>query len=263
MDIIERKYLNHEDTNLGTPCIDGRKRLSVWKCKGRRNQIVYSWKCYNCGDHGHTHFRPVKYNQANKIRNVLPVEGEALTDQCKAWPYKYGITDAEIAAYRIEYDRKHHAIILPVYDDQGLKAQQMRKLDGMPKYLTSICAKRGGKPLFYGKKSGNILCLTEDILSAIKVSRLATPNLSHKNLNSVNGVALLGTSLTSEQAVKLARLNPSEAFIFLDNDNYVVKKQQRKIKKLLDTYLDCPVHIVRQGKDPKELSMQELEAILL
>lgn len=93
--------------------------------------------------------------------------------------------------------------------------------------------------------------MTEDVLSAIKVSRVPG------NV----GVALLGSSLKEPQAVKAARLGRDVA-VFLDNDNEQVRANQRKARKMLEPLAKGEVSILEQDKDPKEFTTEELREIL-
>ena len=76
------------------------------------------------------------------------------------------------------------------------------------------------------------------MLSAIKAGRHAT------------GMALCGTSMHDVHLRKILELQPKRVLICLDNDNSIVRKQQRKCKKTLDKFVD-DVLIIRMSKDLK------------
>lgn len=93
--------------------------------------------------------------------------------------------------------------------------------------------------------------MTEDVLSAIKVSRVPG------NI----GVALLGSSLKEPQAVKAARLGGDVA-VFLDNDNEQVRANQRKARKMLEPLAKGAVSIIEASCDPKEMTTEEIREML-
>jgi hypothetical protein len=244
------EYVNHNDyPDLGTPCNDVKRRLRVYiGAEGTKR-----YHCYKCGQDGFVYGKIVAKPQP-KVVPDKPVNGVSIPLDKRVWLYKYGITDQEIDVYKIRYSPKDDAIVLQIYDDHGLAMQQLRYLgESKIKYKTIPCrANLKHKPMFITKSTAKTLVLTEDILSAIKVSRL----------EGVVGVSLLGTSISPAQVMMLKQLKVEQAYVYLDNDNAVVKRQQVRIKKLLDNYLNCDTKIVRVGKDPKELTVTELKQIV-
>jgi len=264
-------YLNHNEyPELGTPCSDVKRRLRIYiGAEGTKR-----YHCYKCGQDGFVKGKIKVTQQQPKVVVDKPVAGVTIPLEKRVWLYKYGVTDQEIEAYKIRYSTQNDAIILQVYDDHGLALQQLRYLgDAKIKYKTIPCRPDlKYKPMFisdrdlsaisiasakqeefrHSKSKAKTLVLTEDILSAIKVSRL----------DGVVGVSLLGTSISPGQVMQLKQLGVERAYIYLDNDNAIVKKQQVKIKRMLTNYLNCDTTIVRVGKDPKELTMNELREIV-
>lgn len=203
--------------------------------------------------------------------------------RARAWVRRYGITDDELRNNSVGYSEYLGSVVFPVFDQEGtLLVYQYRpivrevgerfqdtqpEVEGggrkAPKYITRRQKDReGGVDLFVARPSWSAgsdhdergvatrVILTEDVLSAIKVSRVP------ENV----GAALMGSSLKEKQAVKASRLG-RDAAVFLDNDNEEVRKNQRKARKLLEPMMRGSVRIIEQDKDPKDFSTRELKEL--
>ncbi len=203
--------------------------------------------------------------------------------RARAWVRRYGITDDELRANSVGFSEYLGAVVFPVFSEEGvLLTYQYRPIvrevgekiaNGQdtggtgqaPKYITRRQKDRaGGTDLFVARRGWSSgtdrdeheprdqrVVLTEDVLSAIKVSRVPG------NV----GVALMGSSLKEPQAVKAAKLG-RDAAVFLDNDNEEVRRNQRKAKKLLEPMISGTVDIILAGCDPKEMTTEELRETL-
>lgn len=198
----------------------------------------------------------------------------------RAWVRRYGVTSDECKRNSIGFSHRLGGVVLPVFAEKGgLVAYQLRPVvqgtggqvpDGeddsrrrtYPKYISRRKNGRpGGVDIFVARDGGDsgtgvpdspsCVVVTEDVLSAVKVSRV----------EGVVGVAIMGSSLKEEQAVKIARIAPNVA-VFLDNDNQQVKDNQKKAARLLEPLVSGEVRVVKADKDPKEHSNQELEELL-
>lgn len=252
---MTRYYLNHNDYD--SSCTDHKHRM---QCDVKNGKVF--WKCYKCNTKGTfsaRHFNPERKAVA-KVKGQIP-RAPDFPWKYRAWLYKYGITQKEIQDYGIYcglYEFKHmerpqYCVVLPVFTADGQVMQQARFFNkSLPKYLSQYVQDTEHKPLFWGGAASDRLVLCEDMLSAIKVSKLYN----------TTGIALLGVDLPTNEVNRISTAKPKEVFVFLDNDNHIVKKNQRKIKKVLDTYLSCSVQIVKHDKDPKECTLDELEELL-
>lgn len=202
--------------------------------------------------------------------------------RARAWVRKYGITDDELRANSVGFSERLGAVVFPVFGEEGaLLAYQYRPIvreiggkvsDGKdsegdretPKYITRRQKDRaGGVDLFVARTCRNSgadnpersvctrVVLTEDVLSAIKVSRVP------RNV----GAALMGSSLKEQQAAKAAEIG-RDAAVFLDNDNEQVRRNQRKARKLLEPLVRGSVTVIEQDRDPKAITTSDLRRIL-
>jgi hypothetical protein len=160
-----------------------------------------------------------------------------IPDTGKVWLYKYGITEEEIREYKFGSYHNGSRLFLPVFDDDNLIYYQGRLLVGKgPKYLNVRAA--GAKNVFFktiDKTNCSTLCITEDILSAIKVGRY------------VQGVALLGSymPLSLTQIIK----GYGRVYLWLDPDK---RKEAAKYAKQFSSLTGVSVIPLFTDKDPKE-----------
>ena len=144
------------------------------KCGSKDNLGRYddgSAYCFGCGyTTGSSHYVPKNNNPESTVVK-LPRDCVATLDpKAVAWLNKYGITPTERAMYRMLWSPSREQLIYPLYKGDELRAFQARNFA-----TEAACKYRShGKihDILYplGKKQ-NILILTEDLLSAIKVSR--------------------------------------------------------------------------------------------
>lgn len=169
---------------------------------------------------------------------------------------QYGITMEEIRQHKICYSKHWDRVILPIYDGDGLLTVQARALlpDRKPKYLTITRPGVGHRPLWVHPKTDyDTIVITEDILSAIRVSRLPK----------IKGVSTLGTGIDLHGVNFIKYLSPSKVYIFYDHDNAEVKRIEIKVKNILALSLGVDIVVIREGRDPKELTDAELKELLI
>jgi len=189
----------------------------------------------------------------------------------RVWPMKYGITEDELNANRVGYSERSGGIVLPTFDAKGILSafsvrfdkngiERFKKYTGRsPAKYRTYRAKNvtGFNRLFVADKAHGtsiigsklVAVLVEDVLSAIKVSRIA------------EGIALQGTGIDDEAVFTLAK-KYDIIFIWLDNDNNQVKKSQSKLIKRLQLY-NRNINIIYTDRDPKEFTTKEIENILI
>ena len=156
------------------------------------------------------------------------------------WLLKYNITMDEIKRYGIKWCPSKQLLVLLIRTDYW----QGRNFGyGNQKYKSS-----GNKPLtIYGK--GDILVVVEDVLSAIKIARLAYEGYS--------GFPLLGSSL-SKQAESLLSKKYKKVYVWLDRDK--AKQAVRIRNRLREIGIDS--RAIVSPLDPKEYSKEELKEYL-
>jgi hypothetical protein len=256
---------NHEE------CNDSRGRLYV-----RRTPYGYYYFCHNCGYKGRSRsdeltpqetIKAVERLQENQVvaPNEIKLPDDFITDipdRGLAWLYKYGITDGEIGRFGFGFSRTLNRLILPVFRDQDLIYWQGRALDPeqKPKYIN---IRAGGKGVFFqsdfltssicsgmlaGGRVGredHLVCIVEDILSAIKVGRVT------------NAIALLGSYIPDS----LSRILDSydRVFVWLDSDK---RKEAIKYSQRIQVLTGKQTKVIYTEKDPKEYTDNEIRQVL-
>jgi DNA primase len=146
--------------------------------------------------------------------------------------------------------QKERRIILPVWFDRKIVGYQARALgDQKPKYLGAIFNLEESV-IFYSKKAiTDTIIITEDILSAIRLSKFA------------NSVSLLGTSFDRDgsRLFKLLSCGPRNFILWLDGDEAGTKAAINLKKQLL---LYGNVNIIYTREDPKNLSDRQIKEYL-
>ena len=120
----------------------------------------------------------------------------------------------------------------------------------LPKYLTLMHDNfhNANAYVFHSRAGDNTrLILVEDVLSAIRVAEY------------VDALVLCGTNMNSNLLVNALNKSYDHIKIFLDNDNPMVKKSQRKIQRRLDSIdFHTDTTVVENDVDPKEMSSDRL-----
>lgn len=168
--------------------------------------------------------------------------------QARVWLYKAGLFNEDIERLGAYYHERSRRVILPVVKDGELVYWQGRnvglcELDA-PKYINSNTDRNG---LFARYGEGDVIVLTEDILSAFRVGMVT------------EAWSLLGTSLC---VATLARLLQRRlpVLVWLDPD----KAGQRAAFKIIRTLTNVgiPCTSILSEKDPKLLSRAEVKAMI-
>lgn len=251
--INEEVRLNHEK------CQDTKERLYI-----KRTSKGWVYNCFNCGWSG---FKPNKQgisleetrrklNSETKVANAdrsikLPYDFTADTPAMgRTWLDKYAITEDEIRRYRFGYSEKLNRLILPLYNREGdLIFWQGRNLGKptkeSPKYLNVRSGKDNVVVFSDADADSTKICLVEDILSAIKVSR------------SVHAIPLLG-SFVSNKVIQAVSSYP-EILVFLDYDKRLTSlKATNRIRLLTGR----PCRSIITLKDPKECTDLEIKELI-
>lgn len=269
-------------------CKQGRNNDRLYIRRNEDGSIV--GYCHHCGSRGYSN-RAGKVGRRKRSSSVssrsqgefaLPADFTTNTTEwhtrARAWVRRYGIKDDELADNSVGFSESCGGVVFPLFNEEGsLVCYQFRPVlregtsstgqgkdtngtGAPPKYVLrrpKDGTNRGHvfstRPSWAGRVDGaqpdvDNVVVCEDVLSAIKSSRVPG------NM----GVAVLGSNLKEEQAVRIAKLGEN-ATIYFDNDNDQVINNARKAAKLLEPLMVGRVYTIWENRDPKELSTQELK----
>ena len=158
------------------------------------------------------------------------------------WLRKYGITDQEIQQNHFGWSNKYESLVFPVFDCFGNLLMYQNRYFGSEvhqRYHTS-----GMPDLVYHVNGGggdSIVCV-EDLLSAIKVSRIT------------QAMPLWGSTLSMQRLRTLGE-RFTNLVIWLDKDKagYAIKRAQAA-KPFFDD-----VRVIVTDLDPKQYSTEEIQ----
>ncbi|MDI9686585.1 toprim domain-containing protein [Burkholderia cenocepacia] len=167
----------------------------------------------------------------------------------RVWLYKAGISNAEIESLGFYWNERLQRVVMPVYDSlTGLPSYwQARTLDKTnPRKYLNPRVDKARLIVRYGQ--GNAIVLTEDMLSAYKVSRVG-----------VAGWSILGTELNDFTASEvITACKP--VYVWLDPDKAGQTAAAKIIRKLKAYGVRCTS--VLSERDPKLLSKPDIIGIL-
>lgn len=225
----EQTNQNHQNCPAG---LDTKKRLYI-----KRTNDGYQWYCHHCAQGGF-----VRGGIRNIHRVEEPYEGPSLPadfdPDWNNWP-KWA---EEFQVKGWGYSKYMDRVVIPVYGPD-LKGYQARAAPNKkPKYLTK------GKRLVYKVCKGrDDVCIVEDALSAERVGKV------------IDTAACLGSDMNTETLMQVAR-GHKRAFVWLDNDNPTVRKNQRSLIQRLRLVL--PTAGIITERDPKHYTTEEIEECL-
>jgi DNA primase len=152
------------------------------------------------------------------------------------------------------YDRFRGRIMFPLADQRGkvvgFGAREMKKQEGMPKYLNT-----SENSIFH--KSRQLYGLHLARASAAKAGRIVvvegyTDVLALHQAGVPETVAIMGTSLTEEQMAELARA-ATTIFLALDADGPGQEAMLKASRMASTRDVELRVIVLPEGKDPAEL----------
>ena len=228
----------------------------------RNDDESISAYCFRCGEKGYykeKHFRKPSKRTLTRIstgKPYLPIGGEPnpllWPAKAKAWVYKARLGNPEILEHQFEWNERIGRVVMPCFDPHtkdliGYQARRIVGEEGPKIYTKGVDTSKLFWHPIYNIYNNNIVILTEDILSSIRINKY------------YSSIALLGVYLKDYLKEFLIE-NYKEVYVFLDNDNSKVIKEAIRIKETLSTYLEC--HIITHKGDPKNLSDKELREVL-
>lgn len=188
-----------------------------------------------------------------------------LARKAKAYLYSRGVTDDIIRAYRFGVSssgRLAGRIIMPVYEGSNLVYYQARiPLDhpedvGAHKYInpkkSDGCLGKSQVLAYSDNVSkGDTVLVTEGMFSAIGASEST----------GFPAVAILGKTMSEDQAIKLSERNPSDAIVMLDPGTSIVERMQvcsvLKSWGVHARYIELPT----DGGDPWDLFVDNADVM--
>ena len=164
------------------------------------------------------------------------------------WYYSYGISASLAREYSIGYSRRLDRVVIPVYVAGALEVVQARAVrKGMqPKYLNQAGNKKGDILFRSHDTEGESVCITEDILSCIRVGEV------------MPCVCCMGTSLSLQQQAQLIQY--STILVWLDNDPAGWKGARKMYKALRPVVPD--VRVIQSEHDPKLYTNEQIKEML-
>lgn len=249
-----------------------KKRVGHWCGEGdvliiEHSSEGYRAYCHRCHESG---FKPhgrqslnvqlKRWNEADaKLQRVTHDRNLQLPyDLCDIFPSaailwlsRGGITRRLISKYRIGYSEHYNRVFIPVYSAGLLVYYQARAVHKgqKPKYINPAVDK--GAIRFNSQTIGlpeMVICVTEDILSAIKVGEVA----------GIKGCSILGTTASVQDINYINQFK--EIILWFDPDE-AGRRATRCIKRQLELQGRSPICIT-STKDPKEYGKLELENII-
>lgn len=248
------------DSRIGHYCGEGDVVKISHHTKG------YSAYCFRCGSKG---FTPIERKTLSDF-DILKQE-EAVAELQKKmelpndftqeiptkhalWLFRAGLHMDRIRASGFGYSSSLARVVLPVYDNGLLVYIQARATmypEQKPKYLNIKGAAKDDiiyecKPEQHIEGFEDTVVVTEDILSANRVGEVC------------NAISILGTKLSSGQALKIAKYKV--VIWMLDNDKAGIEGARKGCRSL--QFLVNTQRIIRAEKDPKFYSRRVLTKIL-
>lgn len=242
---------------------DGQRKRVAHGCGEGTTLLVESkdtcWTawCYRCNDDGwHPKPRPSMRERVARLkateaaeasieRTMYPprpanFEPSTWPLEARVWLYKAGINNALIKELGIYHHSTTNRVVLPIIENDRLLYWQARGFDtSRPKYLNPSVPE---KPPFK-RGDGPVLVLTEDILSAVKVSSVT------------EAWCLMGTSIPDKVlSAIIAKCKP--VYVWLDPDGAGIKGRRKFVPKLRTFGIDA--RSIQSEKDPKYYSQEEI-----
>ena len=231
------EFLRHQ------PCPEcgSKDNCSVW-------DDGHEW-CFGCG-----YYKPgvawktiIKKDKNARNPIAFPVDSsDNLPIKAQTWYKTYGLNDYDAAKNKFKWSEEKQWLIMPVYGAKDdLLMYQARCFGTGPKYFTK------GNPqsidhIIGENSAAPVLFVVEDLLSAIKISKIATV------------MPLWGSSISNERLVRLSR-SYTTLVIWLDYDkaHESVRIRERASNLFKKSF------IIIHKQDPKCLAMPLLAQNIL
>ena len=216
------------------------------------------YKCFRakCQARGFVSSRPDAHYERLAIKKFKPRhftgELENLPHSVYIWLWEnYGITKGEADEQQFRYANKSNRIFMPTFDFRGEgfggTTRAIERRADIPKTFTYRTRETSGVHYPRGRGYGNKpLCVVEDVLSAVKVSRY------------MNCCALLGTTINNNRVLEW-RMLTDRIYLMLDADAIkLALGYWQKYGFHFKTFRVLPL----TGPDPKDMTPLQLEGVL-
>lgn len=230
----------------------------------------YRAYCFRCGPRGFIAHGDFSIDQLRRRREEFALLQEAhvrlpkdftttIPPKEAVWLYKAGISHEVALHYKFGYSESLRRVILPVMDSEKLIGFTARSTIGAkPKYIermvqTSSAVFNADPAIVlpatkdWCMDAGPDLVITEDILSAVRVGRIAR-----------RCMALLGTSANAEQLAGIDACNTIAVWLDPDRPG---RRAAFNITRRLALY-GKTVRTVPSTRDPKYYSNREIRGLL-
>jgi hypothetical protein len=251
------------------------RRIRIECCAQDKSLMVsneergYRAYCFRCGPRGFVAHGDFSIDQLRRRRDEFALLQEAhvrlpkdftteIPTNDAVWLFKAGIATGVAKHYGFGYSPSLRRVVLPVYSEGALAGFTARSTIGAkPKYIERMAssdavfmadpATRLPDVDGWSDDSGPDLVITEDILSAVRVGRIAK-----------RAVALLGTSANAEQLSGFSELH--SIAVWLDPDRAGRVATHKIVRRLC--LQGKAVQRIRTDRDPKFFSNREIRSLL-
>lgn len=255
MDIQEYLHLAPEApgpvvrVNHNTDNCNGKSRsLSIW----RNSDGSIGAKCYRCGEGARYQSKPSLFASVPKNKKlVYGIPPDIEYDQAK-WPVlatayinRFAFSAAHLRQRGIGWSASEERLIFPA---TNLTVQnpgwQGKSFFSEPRYLTRT--KYPDYMYTHLCRQSPEVIITEDLLSAMRANEV------------LSSFALLGTTMNDFALSELRQYH--KFYIWLDDDNLLVKKAQLKLYNTLSLHGEA--FVIKCDREPKGCSSRELIEVI-
>lgn len=164
----------------------------------------------------------------------------------------YGVSKADCISQHIQWDVKAQRVYMPVFNRMGHVIGGVGKAIAHSQKPKTLTYRNNDVPMLHYPLKQDItqsLVLVEDIISSIKVSKVAPC------------AALLGSNITKPILKQVLNDGVTDVTLMLDGD---VGKKGIEIKsKVGALFLNFSLVQLSKDKDPKDLALKELKELIL
>jgi hypothetical protein len=243
------------------------RRVNCWKCGGEKtasvtnmgkNYVVFCFRCKETEKQDPPAMTAAERLAMRRAADAFEAQEPSLPDdftldipiQGLLWLSKGGLHLDDIKEHGFGWSNTMRRVIMPVMAGSKLVAVQARRVDPSgdgPKYLGQVWS--GPRPVFIAGQSGNDITLTEDILSAARVGKVA------------EAWSLLGTNLMPAVIAQIAERNPDRVNVWMDNDDAGINARRKMLRQLGAVGINA--RGIMSDRDPKHHTLQEMKELLL
>ena len=237
------------------------------RCGSRDNLAMYhdgSGYCWGCGFVIKSSVSPYVIEKNGQKtgtspslsgQGILPADaGFVYSDSSRRWAESYGVPVSELLQRKVSYSPSQDRLFFNFYDAEGNRIfSQARNFNPLAKSKYWTVGKADDVlPIYYKSNqdlqetNGNVLVITEDCLSAIKIARQS------------DAMPALSSDLSLTKLKRLARLYGA-FLVWLDGDMF--HKSQRICRRL--QLLGCEAKPIYTPLDPKCYDDETIRNVLL